>query len=186
MTTPTPTPTPTATPTPAQADAAELRGAALFWHVMDTFIRPQAELGYSADERCLAKAGEIRWDQDQWRLLIGENRCGTAMCLAGYISHVAGGRWLITPAGDGTLLLNGELTILGYGYAQQMLHAEDGDDVDAIDTDAFQGVRAVSAADRALRLLGLDREYNLFSSRNTYERLVEIGEKVFGPRPTTS
>lgn len=36
------------------------------------------------------------WDQRDWRQ-VADNRCGTAMCFAGWAAHLDGGRWISDP-----------------------------------------------------------------------------------------
>ncbi|MEV0617656.1 hypothetical protein AB0I81_30345 [Nonomuraea sp. NPDC050404] len=153
-----------------------LRGGALFWYVMDTFIVRWAHTNPSME----VVPGEVRWEQETWRDFVGKDRCGTVLCLAGYISNVCGGRWLVTRDEHGGLLVNGEpprRPILG---EMDLLIAEP-DDMEVYDR---YGVTVTSARARAIRLLGLDHDdFDLFTGANSYSDLVAKGTELFGPRP---
>ncbi|GAA1768661.1 hypothetical protein [Nonomuraea bangladeshensis] len=152
-----------------------LRGADLFWHVMSTFILQQANTNPCSP----VLPGEVRWDQGTWRDFVGKDRCGTAFCLAGYISDVCGGRWLVTLDEHGGLLVDGKPprgSVLG---AMDLLLAEPDD----ILTSVRDGITVTSAHNRAVRLLGLDGSYDLFAETNTYDDLVLLGTDLFGPPP---
>lgn len=176
-------------PTTTTIDPAELRGAPLFWHVMDTFIRPQANNSHLDPDNtwAAAKPGEPVWDQACWRNFVGDNECGTAFCLAGYICEVTDGRWVVTHDENGKTFLNGKRYPVHTSFPIEMLHAE-GDDLDE-DIDLWGDIsvipaqlRIITARRRALRLLGLNDDYNLFCGSNTYDDLVHLGQAMFGPR----
>lgn len=103
-----------------------------------------------------------QWNQADWR-------CGSGMCLAGWIDQLAGGEWL-TPAGD---------------QFEDYMVAEDSDqgDPDYGDppVDAL-GRHGVHAADRAERLLAPDvSRYTadaLFAGDNTLQDIKDIRASI--------
>lgn len=96
------------------------------------------------------------WNQNNWHLLtIVDDRCGTALCAAGYTVELAGRKWLVTVSPDGNTLLGGEPTdwytaCLHSGY----VIADETDPHHQVIT--MCGHRVVRVEDLALRLLGLE------------------------------
>lgn len=165
-----------------------LRCGPLFWLAID---RIDAD-GEITDNRENPEPGVCftRWDQSSWRRFIfGTNRCGTALCLAGYICELTGARWLVTTDEQGNPLLGGQPINDIDEYALQLVIAEDDDPEE--DVDIYLGVRVVFASRRAVRLLGLERtdsdiDHPLFSGYHDYPSLQRLGESLFGPRPAAA
>ncbi|WP_433235279.1 hypothetical protein ACQPYK_25070 [Streptosporangium sp. CA-135522] len=163
-------------------EITDLRGSALFWHVMDILkgLPPVAP-----------GACGTGWDQDQWRRIRqSDDRCGTAMCLAGWMCHVTGGRWLVTYDTSGKRFLNGkpcDKPLEAYEEYLLVEHFDEKGGQHVIKMDGHDDVRVISAADRALTLLGVDSVDTdsgwLFSGGNDYEDLEWIGRILFGARP---
>jgi hypothetical protein len=117
----------------------------------------QIELHAKAAE----KGGVSQWDQGSWR-------CGSGMCLAGWVDQLAGGQWLTKADEDNP------------DDYEDYLSAEPDDLADDVE-DTPHG-KAVHARERALRLLGLDDDYanaddSLFSADNTVEDIRSIRAK---------
>ncbi len=163
-----------------------LRRGPLFWSAMN-HIKVDGRLGQIAAP---AVGPYRRWHQLSFRVLIGVGACGTALCLAGYVCDLTGGRWLLTEGSNGQRLIDGEVMHLGGTYPSHYLLADPDDAPIHVETHTYgdKEFRVVTAEYRAARLLGLGVDGvtdhgDLFAGHNTYERLEEIGTKVFGPRP---
>ncbi|MDF5756558.1 hypothetical protein [Spongiactinospora sp. TRM90649] len=168
----------------ARPDLSGLRDAALYWAVI-SFIESQPG----------------RWSQVDWRIAVLDGkrlaisavrtedmaRCGTAMCVAGWISDLTGGRWYVELSKDG-VLRGGEQCSpeLIWSSEMELVVAEEGDAESVIEQK--RKVAVVPAQHRATRLLGITKAQaeDLFGGGNDLRYLIERGEAIFGPRPVGS
>lgn len=129
-----------------------------------------------------AAAAVGAWDQSTWRArapelddVPGGDPCGTAMCFAGHVVALAGGRWVHVPPTGDTL-------------ADHLLYADAAEPHSfRLEIGAGSGLDVISARDRAMLLLGLDEDQadELFCSWNSLEDLrVAVAELVAGASPS--
>ncbi|MDP9843350.1 hypothetical protein [Streptosporangium lutulentum] len=173
--------------TTIKTSPVELRGADLFWYAMD---RIKEDGALRTAERPGRGSFYTRWHQGTWRCLVGDDRCGTALCLAGYVCYITRGKWLLTTDGNGNLFLNGKPHQPGNTYSEDLLLAEPDDNENWVRPWGDGSILAITAAERALRLLGLatsdSDEGDLFHGSNSYEDLELIGTELFGLRPAAA
>lgn len=128
------------------------RGLALLDEAID-----QIEMHAKAAEA----GGKCQWEQGEWR-------CASGMCLAGWVSQLAGGKWATPVSSDND-----------YQPYEDCLVAEAGDDSDDVMASTSAGT-VIHAQERATRLLGLghDDAYTLFEGDNTVETIKGIREEL--------
>ncbi|MEV0236816.1 hypothetical protein [Nonomuraea sp. NPDC050786] len=129
-----------------------------------------------------APNGFTCWNQLTWQNLVEvAERCGTALCAAGYTAELAGRKWLVTVAQDGTPLLCGEPTNWTTAFCHTgYVLADESDPADEVKT--VCGHRVVRVQDAAMRLLGLKPQAAY--DRNGYP--LNVPHPLFAPGNTVA
>ncbi|MEW1843007.1 hypothetical protein AB0392_34135 [Nonomuraea angiospora] len=154
-----------------------LRNKALLAAVIDR-IEHDGTLSQMENTEKPAPTGFTCWNQVSWQSLVQvtADRCGTALCAAGYTAELAGRKWLVTLDSDGIPLLCGEPTNWTTAfYNTGYVLADESDPADEIATAC--GHQVVHVRDAALRLLGLEPQ-SVFDING---HLLNVPHPLFAP-----